>query len=211
MSAEHEAAILADLRRTHAQLKVDRENANVNAWSMRLTIEEVDLLLAIVDERDELRRQTVGDLETPFAPVRVGRITFPTLTDEEKVTINTCPHAGTHHSCPLGGCPSFERREVVGNTPHDDPDWYDTHCPTCDAPEPGHTPECAVVHVGREARETPPMIDVSTGTPRCVSCGLRIRHYEDVREDGTEGWLHDQPFPAYVAPHLASPILAPNA
>lgn len=26
-------------------------------------------------------------------------------------------------------------------------DWYDTHCPTCDAPEPWHTATCAVVHV----------------------------------------------------------------
>lgn len=25
-----------------------------------------------------------------------------------------------------------------------DPDWYDTHCPTCDAPEPTHAPTCAV-------------------------------------------------------------------
>jgi hypothetical protein len=27
-------------------------------------------------------------------------------------------------------------------------DWYDTHCPTCDAPEPWHTATCAVVHIG---------------------------------------------------------------
>lgn len=33
-----------------------------------------------------------------------------------------------------------------------DPDWYDTHCPTCDAPEPTHTPTCAVVHVNVEVR-----------------------------------------------------------
>lgn len=26
-------------------------------------------------------------------------------------------------------------------------DWYDTHCPTCDAPEPWHTATCAVVHL----------------------------------------------------------------
>lgn len=26
-----------------------------------------------------------------------------------------------------------------------EPDWYDTHCPTCDAPEPTHTPTCAVL------------------------------------------------------------------
>lgn len=28
-----------------------------------------------------------------------------------------------------------------------EPDDYDTHCPTCDSPEPIHTPTCAVVHV----------------------------------------------------------------
>ena len=31
-----------------------------------------------------------------------------------------------------------------------EPDWYDTHCPTCDAPEPFHTATCAVVHPNRE-------------------------------------------------------------
>ena len=33
------------------------------------------------------------------------------------------------------------------------PDWYDTHCPTCDAPDPTHTPTCAVVHVGVQEPE----------------------------------------------------------
>lgn len=34
------------------------------------------------------------------------------------------------------------------------PDWYDTHCPTCDAPEPTHTATCAVVHPNREVGGT---------------------------------------------------------
>lgn len=29
-----------------------------------------------------------------------------------------------------------------------DPDWYDTHCPTCDAPEPEHSSTCAVIFRG---------------------------------------------------------------
>ena len=33
------------------------------------------------------------------------------------------------------------------------PDWYDTHCPTCNAPDPTHTPTCAVVHVGVQEPE----------------------------------------------------------
>lgn len=40
--------------------------------------------------------------------------------------------------------------------PRADPDWYDSHCPTCDAPEPSHTPTCAVVH---------------SSTDPCVTCG----------------------------------------
>ncbi|MFJ3393991.1 hypothetical protein [Leifsonia aquatica] len=31
-----------------------------------------------------------------------------------------------------------------------EPDDYDTRCPTCDAPEPAHTPTCAVVHSVRD-------------------------------------------------------------
>lgn len=30
-----------------------------------------------------------------------------------------------------------------------EPDWYDTHCPTCNALEPDHTPTCAVVFRAR--------------------------------------------------------------
>ncbi len=37
----------------------------------------------------------------------------------------------------------FRRSEI----PEPKGDWYDTHCPTCDAPEPWHTATCAVVHV----------------------------------------------------------------
>lgn len=117
MSVEHEATILADLRRTHAQLKAgDTMRKNPTAWSMRLTIEEVDVLLAIVDERDELRRELCDDWEPGYPPVTVVpskiSVAMPAVP-VAAIEINTCPHAGTHHNCPLGGCPTFERREVV--------------------------------------------------------------------------------------------------
>lgn len=63
---EHAGQIIADLRRTHAQLKVDAADPwpnKASAWSMRLTLEEVDVLLAIVDERDDLKRRLLGDWE----------------------------------------------------------------------------------------------------------------------------------------------------
>lgn len=59
MSPANREQVLADLRRTHAQLKANQaDNAEmpVHQWSMRLTLEEVDVLLAIVDERDDLKR-----------------------------------------------------------------------------------------------------------------------------------------------------------
>jgi len=46
-----------------------------------------------------------------------------------------------------------------------EPDWYDTHCPTCDAPEPTHTPTCAVVH--RPSDSHP----VDCGDMYCERCG----------------------------------------
>lgn len=39
--------------------------------AMKVTLEELDALFRAVDERDELRRQTVGDWEPDFPPVRV--------------------------------------------------------------------------------------------------------------------------------------------
>lgn len=174
MSAEFEAQILADLRRTHAQLKAGTEAATHTGdpssapWSMRLTIEEVDLLLAIVDERDELRRQTVGDWEPELPPVRVESVvdtSYPLppaeVPQEATVTIRTCPHAGTHHNCPRGGCPTFEPRAVT--------------IPDLPAPITGSAILGAAMlapmfsggikaaaeredTLGREARETPPIV-----------------------------------------------------
>lgn len=54
-----------------------------------------------------------------------------------------------------------------------EPDWYDTHCPTCDAPEPSHTPTCAVVNlgVGCDVHGNDCMADcVHRGEPRCATC-----------------------------------------
>lgn len=75
MSAEFEAQILAEIRRTHAQLKrtppssTPAQGNGVHGWSMRLTIEEVDLLLAIVDERDDLKRRLLTDWEPDIGAV----------------------------------------------------------------------------------------------------------------------------------------------
>lgn len=183
----HVETIIADLRRTYEQLRDTPQSASKpTTWSMRLTIEEVGALLAIHDEVIELRRQTIGDWEPDFPPVRVETLAtggivepgsmplvgedrscvFPTLAEAMNraeplldvstgtprcdicegeiewldgaaswrhadpqdfgkngghlaiprtsgVLIRTCPHAGTHHSCPLGGCPTLENREVT--------------------------------------------------------------------------------------------------
>lgn len=114
MSAEYEAQILADLRRTHAQLKgaalssTPAQRDGHHGWSMRLTIEEVDLLLGIVDERDDLKRRLLSDWEPDLEPIEppaevvVRRGTFPA----------GCPFRDVIHDCPLGGCPDASPREV---------------------------------------------------------------------------------------------------
>ena len=67
VSPEREATVIAEIRRTHAQLRNGRVTAEVGAsgieWSMRFTVEEVDVLLAIVDERDDLKRRLLEDWE----------------------------------------------------------------------------------------------------------------------------------------------------
>jgi len=142
MSAEFEAQILADLRRTHAQLKANvggsngvPTNAVAAAWSMRLTVEEVDLLLRIVDERDDLKRRLLSDWE-PDLPVGVSAGPQTTAPPAG------CPFADTIHDCPLGGCPDASPREAQ----------------IPDLPKQGRAEKVTrelVESVGREARETP--------------------------------------------------------
>lgn len=69
MSA-HDETVIAELRRCRAGLKVPTP-AERPAWTMKLTMEEVDALLRAVDERDDLRREVCGDPTPPFPPVSV--------------------------------------------------------------------------------------------------------------------------------------------
>lgn len=79
VSPVHADEILRDLRRTHAQLRNAGKTAlgrdiTPSGWSMRLTLEEVDVLLAIVDERDDLKRRLLGDWEPDIEPIEYARI-----------------------------------------------------------------------------------------------------------------------------------------
>lgn len=140
-----EGQIIADLRRTYDQLKRNAGapnldgSPNTKAWSMRLTLEEVETLLAMADECIELRRQTVGDWEPDFPPVQVTpSVIVPgpgvyaidvdgaiPLTPEPGSVLDVaartgvnigregCPRRGTIHSCPVGGCPDDAPRETA--------------------------------------------------------------------------------------------------
>jgi len=135
----HDETIIGELRRCRANLR-EPAPADRAAWTMKLTMEEVDALLRAVDERDELRRQTVGDLETGINPVRVETMSLgdhgiatvperfqPATRYPSEHTITSCPHAGTHHSCPLGGCPTKEPRTIaIPDLP--DPHAEHEHC-----------------------------------------------------------------------------------
>jgi hypothetical protein len=58
------------------------------------------------------------------------------------------------------------RQLIVGSSRLDD---YDTHCPTCDAPEPTHTPTCAVLVPG----STTPVSLEATKTETTTEWGVR--------------------------------------
>lgn len=176
--SDFEAQILADLRRTHAQLKgAGRVQVDIpSTWSMRLTLEEVDVLLAAVDERDELRRQSVGDWEPDFPPVRVDVVGYvadrlipdgalPSVAEVKLLPFEDalsrgfnvgregCPRLGTIHACPLGGCPTFESNRET-EIP-DVPDIETYTCLVCDEaiePRPAATPgDWRYRHVDRRA------------------------------------------------------------
>ena len=50
-----DARMLADLREWRA--RVDTNAREAGRWSMRLTLDELDMLLRIADERDAIRRE----------------------------------------------------------------------------------------------------------------------------------------------------------
>lgn len=154
MSAEFEAQILADLRRTHAQLKktppssTPAQGNGVHGWSMRLTVEEVDLLLKIVDERDDLKRRLLSDWEPDHIAATDTEVRKLGGVDGRIESTTSCPFADTVHDCPLGGCPDASPREVqIPDLPTE----------TSARLAPKHP-------AGREARETPPRTPLSHAT-----------------------------------------------
>lgn len=193
MSAEFEAQILADLRRTHAQLKktppssTPAQGNGVHGWSMRLTVEEVDLLLKIVDERDDLKRRLLSDWEPDFPETKkeaaertLSKLDADLAALPPVIGYVSCPFVDTIHDCPLGGCPDASPREVQI------PDL------TMDVVRelPGEAVAALVGReasarlapkhpAGREARETPPR-------PRSAPSGPAARDaaYDAMRVEG---------------------------
>jgi hypothetical protein len=196
MSAEFEATILAEIRRTHAQLKktppssTPAQGNGVHGWSMRLTVEEVDVLLAIVDERDALKRRLLSDWEPEIHPV----VSEPIDGASERARHSSCPFVDMIHACPLGGCPDASPREVQ----------------IPDLPKQGRAEKATrelIDDVGREARETPPesTVEMTFGYPRCAVCGVNIAQG---RDEGT--WIHLGTYLLSHELHKAVPIVAPK-
>lgn len=212
VTAEREAQILADLRRTHAQLKAGATMRTVPVeWSMRFTLEEVDVILAAIDERDELRRQTVGDWEPDFPPVTVSSVTLPMSEEELPLGIPTaaewidsrpksagpamsCPRRDTIHDCPLGGCADTTPR--VSEIP-DLPIMGTAAAMLAPAFQGGikiaaeREAEAAREHaLGREERETPPEPCSAISPPEWAGDFTRC-----VLLEGHEGAHFDGAFP----------------
>jgi hypothetical protein len=70
--AEHEAAMLEDLREWRRR----QDDRNLEAHGAKLEREELDLLLAIADERDDLRGECEEDAEPPYPPLS-AKVTQP--------------------------------------------------------------------------------------------------------------------------------------
>lgn len=64
-----DARMLADLREWRA--RVDTNAREAGRWSMRLTLDELDMLLRIADERDALKREACADPDEPARPVEI--------------------------------------------------------------------------------------------------------------------------------------------
>lgn len=234
VSPVHADEILRDLRRTHAQLKaVRKDNAHLpegfSAWSMRLTLEEVDVLLAIVDERDDLKRRLVGDWE-PGEFRDLGMVhPGPEYADPENPNLTSkigCPRRDTIHDCPLGGCADASPREseilrdlrrtwtgfpanIGGREARETPP---RRCPGMSSAlsvggsrwcerEAGHEGACSRDGWSWAAppRETPPTL--------CAGCGEAIKRF-DVDGQGSP-WVHVESTGSLYTVHPARPTDSP--
>lgn len=144
--SRHDATIIAELRDIRGRIGAK--------LSMSVTLEEVDALLRAVDERDELRRQTVGDWEPEFPPVTVSSVTLPMNEEELSLGIPTaaewfdsrpksagpamsCPRRDTIHDCPLGGCADDSPRpsEIPDLPVEEDEEPWSLTCAVVSPPE----------------------------------------------------------------------------
>lgn len=153
MSVTHDETIIGELRTTRRGIG--------QRLSMMVTLEEVDALLRAVDERDELRRQTVGDWEPDFPPVRVDTFT-PSLPHGQTVRASSCPRRGTSHDCPLGGCADDSPRETsIPDLPREERE----------TPPPPPCPRCG--HVLHALNPGPCMVIIadSPGGALYCACG----------------------------------------
>lgn len=69
-AARRSALVLADLRAWRAGIA----RRPLRPLTYELHLEEIDLLLAIADERDQLRREACGEVDDRPAPVRAIEI-----------------------------------------------------------------------------------------------------------------------------------------
>lgn len=65
-----DARMLAELREWRA--RVDTNAREAGRWSMRLTIDELDMLLRIADERDALKRELCAEPDERMIDVSTG-------------------------------------------------------------------------------------------------------------------------------------------
>ena len=81
ISPRLDARMLADLREYRARLSPT--SLGGYRWSARLTIDELDMLLRVADERDALRRELVDMPDDRFAPVPVSSVPFTAEIPDE--------------------------------------------------------------------------------------------------------------------------------
>lgn len=100
VSPELDARLLADLREWRSRLHPT--NLDGNRWSARLTIDELDALLRIADERDALRAASVAEWEAEI-PAEVRERAMP-----EEHCLSTAHHGSHSWGKVPRHCPGFD-------------------------------------------------------------------------------------------------------
>lgn len=153
----------AEAQLDHAEAEIaahvecrERQAAEIDRLRVALTDECRDIAVGSIETAEAIgaHREVVAEtmIRVGYPSVRAERDQLRAAVERVRGALDRVVldhrYTGEPTSPGYQGAADYIRAALDGDNQSGDrsPDWYDTHCPTCDAPKPTHTPTCAVVH-----------------------------------------------------------------